>query len=139
MSTVTSLRNKEWTLRFPHIVLLISCSLSLLTAAFGFRTATSIWGFPLFVLGVLFVVYLPGKLVLDVTKVSISPLEDLSLSLVLGMTVSSVLYYLCGLLSVQGIFVLWPAGAATLQPTGVGGHGLDGGRRNTRCDVPICS
>ena len=114
MSMVTSLRNKEWTLRFPHIVLLISCSLSLLTAAFGFRTATSIWGFPLFVLGVLFVVYLPGKLVLDVTKVSISPLEDLSLSLVLGMTVSSVLYYLCGLLSVQGIFVLWPAGAATV-------------------------
>jgi len=112
MSMVDHLLRKEWNLRFPHVLVLTSCSLSVLTAAFGLRTATSVWSFPLFVLGALFVLYLPGRLVLNAARINIGPLDDLSLSLILGMTISSLLYYLCGLLGVQGIFVLWPVGAS---------------------------
>ncbi|HJX37071.1 MAG TPA: hypothetical protein VJ714_00595 [Anaerolineae bacterium] len=105
----TSLLDKEWTLRFPHLALLSACFLGALTVAFGVWTATSVWSFPLFVLAVVLVVYVPGGVVLDAARARARPLDRLCLSLILGMTVSSVLYALCGLLRLQGLFALWPA------------------------------
>ena len=112
MGMVTNLLDKEWTLRFPHIALLVACALGVVTVAFGVWTATSVWSFPLFVLAMVFVVYLPGRLVLESARASTRPLDHLCLCLILGMTTSSLLYYLCGLLGVQDIFVLWPVGAS---------------------------
>ena len=57
-------------------------------------------------------IYVPGRLVLDVSGVRVQRLESLSLSLVLGLALSSLFYWLAVDWGVPGLFPLWPAGAA---------------------------
>ena len=112
MSTATSLLSREWTLRYPRVALLGACLLCVLAAGSAVWTATSLWSVPHFVLSAFCLIYLPGKLIIEATRVHLDPLEDLSLALVLGMTVSSLLYYLCALLRLEVAFFIWPTVSA---------------------------
>jgi hypothetical protein len=103
-----SLLDKQWTVRFPHIALVIAGILVVLAATFGVWTATSVLSFPLFVLSGLFLIYLPGELVLDAAKLDPRPLDRLPLALIAGMTVSGLLYYLSALAGAVGAFAIWP-------------------------------
>jgi len=97
----------ELLLHFPQLLVLLAVALSVFTALFGIWTATSVWSFPRFVIAVVFCLYVPGKLVLDVAGVEPRPLEDLTLSLVLGMTVSSILYWILAYLALEHVLVLF--------------------------------
>ncbi len=94
-----------------HLALLVVAVLSLFTLIFGIWNATSVWAFPRFVISVLLVIYLPGKLLLDLSKTQLRPLEDLTLSLVVGMTVSSLLYWVAAFFQPSKLFLLWPLAA----------------------------
>jgi len=94
-------------LHFPQLLLLLTVALGVFTVSFGIWTATSIWSFPRFAIAVVFCLYVPGKLVLDVAGVEPRPLEDLTLSLVLGMTVSSILYWILAYLALEHVLVLF--------------------------------
>lgn len=89
-------------------ILAIAAVLGLLTVAFGTWTATCVCSFPVFLAAVVFLMYFPGKFLLDATRLGLLPLEDLTLSLLLGMTTSSVLYWISAFLAIPGVFVLWP-------------------------------
>jgi hypothetical protein len=108
MSTTTSPLGREWSLRYFQFALLGTCLLAVLAAGWGIWTATSVWSVPQFVLSAFFLIYLPGRLILGAARVHLKPLEDLSLALVLGMTVSSLLYYVCALLRIEVAFFVWP-------------------------------
>ncbi|MGB9299000.1 MAG: hypothetical protein WCD51_00255, partial [Anaerolineae bacterium] len=69
MSTATGLLGREWILRYPHVALLGTCVLTVLAAGSGIWTATSVWSVPHFVLSAFFLVYLPGKLIIEATRV----------------------------------------------------------------------
>ncbi len=92
--------------------LMLASGLVLLTLAFATWTATSAWSFPRFLLALLFLVYLPGRFVIQTAGMRLAPVEQLTLALVLGMTVGSVVYWLAGILRVPGLFLLWPAGTS---------------------------
>jgi hypothetical protein len=94
------------------VAMLLTAGLVLLTCAFGTWTATSVWSFPRFLLAVLGLIYLPGRLLVQIARVRLTPLEHLTLALVLGMSVGSVLYWLAGFLGAPRLFLLWP-GIAT--------------------------
>ncbi len=87
-------------------------ALILLTAAFAHWTATSAWSFPRFLLAVPLLVYLPGKLLLDGSRVSVRPLEHLTVSLLLGMIATSAVYWLTMRLAAPALFPLWVLTAA---------------------------
>ena len=97
----------ERILSFPQLLVLLAVALSVFTALFGIWTASSVWSFPRFLIAVLFCIYFPGKLVLDVAGVQTSPLEDLTLSVVLGMTASSIVYWVLAYLALEQVFVLF--------------------------------
>ena len=102
----------ELLLYFPQLLLLLAVALGVFTAAFGIWTATSVWSFPRFVIAVVFCLYVPGKLVLDIAGVEPRPLEGLTLSLVLGMPISSILYWILAYLGLEHVFILLPFAAA---------------------------
>lgn len=65
--------------------------------------------FALFVVAILIFVYLPGRFVLDSAKLATTPLESLTLTLFLGATVSSILYWLAACIGLPYLFLGWPA------------------------------
>ncbi len=103
----------------PSACALACCLMSvgglvLLTVAFGTWTATSAWSFPRFLLALLVLVYLPGRFLIQTAALRLALLENLTLSLVLGMTVGSVVYYVAGTLRIPGLFLVWPCGASII-------------------------
>jgi len=111
MRAKTSLPDVEIALHLPQIALAVIAGLGVLTLIFGTYSATSVWSFPRFVIAVVVVIYFPGKLLLDTARLSLSPLEDLTLALVLGMAVSSFLFWVTAFLALANLFVLWPLAA----------------------------
>jgi len=111
MRTKTRLPDVEIALSLPQIALAVIAALGVLTLVFGAYSATSVWSFPRFIVAVLVVVYFPGKLLLDTARLRLSPLEDLALSLVLGMVVSSFLFWVTSFLALANLFALWPLAA----------------------------
>jgi hypothetical protein len=57
-------------------------------------------------------IYVPGRLVLDVSGVRVDGLESLSLSLILGLALSSLFYWIAFDCGAPGSFTLWPLVAA---------------------------
>jgi hypothetical protein len=108
MRTRISLPDVEIALSLPQIALGVIAALGVLTVVFGTYSATSVWSFPRFIISVVVVLYLPGKLLLDIARLRLSPLEDLALALVLGMVVSSFSFWLTSFLALANLFVLWP-------------------------------
>lgn len=78
-----------------------------LTLLFGAWTATSAWSFPLFLLSLVLLVYLPGKAIIDLLPVRMGSLEDLSLSLAVGMAAATLLYIASSLLGGPYLLHLW--------------------------------
>jgi hypothetical protein len=112
MSARIGLLKAGGTLSVPQIAVALALVLGISTLIFGVWTATSAWSFPLFVVAVVMLIYFPGKLLLDIVKLRLKPLEDLILSLVLGMTVTILLYWIFALLGLRHLFALWPLAAA---------------------------
>ena len=98
-------------LSLVHLAVLAATVLSLFTLAFWIWNATSAWAFPRFVFSVVLVIYLPGKLLVDSSKTRLTPLEDLTLSLFVGMTASSLLYWIAAFCQLSKLFLLWPLAA----------------------------
>jgi hypothetical protein len=92
--------------------LMWASGLALLALAFATWTATSAWSFPRFLVALVFLVYLPGRFVIQTARLRLAPVELLMLAMVLGMTVGSVIYWFAGILRVPGLFLLWPGGAS---------------------------
>jgi len=111
LRTRARLPDIEIALSLPQIALAVIAVLGVFTLIFGTYSATSVWSFPRFVIAVMVVVYFPGKLLLDAARLSLSPLEDLALALVLGMVVSSLIFWGTAFLSLANLFVLWPLAA----------------------------
>jgi hypothetical protein len=80
--------------RDPARVALLLALAALLLAAVTFSrfSETSPWSFPRFLLVLVALVYLPGKALIDRLRPRPLPLEDLALSLGLGLVVSSACY-----------------------------------------------
>ncbi len=114
MSSRGGLLGVRRTLYSPQIAMLVVLGLGALTLVFGTWTATSAWSFPRFVVAVLALIYLPGKLVLDTRSLGLKPLEDLTLALVLGITSSSFVYWISAVVAVPYVFALWPLLAAAV-------------------------
>jgi hypothetical protein len=95
------------------LLLAVLCLLPLVLV-FGFWTSSSPLAFPQFVIVVVASVYLPGKLLLDLARSDLGPLEDLTLSLVLGMTVSTLAYWITALGGLSHLFFLWPVTAVVV-------------------------
>jgi hypothetical protein len=111
MSVSSGLRRFERDLPAPLILLLAALALALSTLLFSLWTVSSPLAFPQFVLCVLVLIYLPGKLLLDMGRVRVRLLEDLTLSLVVGMTASSLVYWISAFFGLQRLFLLWPVTA----------------------------
>lgn len=62
----------------------------------------------LFVIAVIFLAYLPGKLLLIALKRTVSPLEDITLACFLGLVVSGVAYWLFTYAHQGRFFLVWP-------------------------------
>src|SRR5262245_44427622 len=69
---------------------------------------TILTGTALFLLAVVALAFVPGKLVLRWLKASVSPLEDVTLSLVLGLIVSGCVYWAVAFLGGERLYFLWP-------------------------------
>ena len=66
------------------------------------------FGACLFLVAVALLVYLPGKLVLLLLKSILRPLEDFTLACVIGLLVSSLVFWLFGFAHQAHLFLLWP-------------------------------
>jgi hypothetical protein len=66
----------------------------------------------LFVIAVVFLAYVPGKLLLIALKRTLSPLEDVSLACFLGLVVSGLAYWLIAYAHQARLFLLWPLATA---------------------------
>ncbi len=67
-----------------------------------------------FVAGVVALIYLPGKLVIDELVSALDPFERVTLSLLVGFVTGSVAYWIAGALGMRGLFLLWPVLAGLL-------------------------
>src|SRR6516164_1588938 len=61
-----------------------------------------------FVIAVVLLAYLPGKLLLIALKRTISPLEDVTLACVLGLVVSGLVYWLMMFAHQGRFYLVWP-------------------------------
>ena len=68
----------------------------------------------LFVIAVILLAYVPGKLLLIALKRMLSPLEDVTLACFLGLVVSGAAYWLFTYAHQGRFFLLWPLATATL-------------------------
>ena len=66
----------------------------------------------LFVIAVILLAYVPGKLLLIALKRVLSPLEDLTLACVLGLVISGLVYWLITFANQERFYFLWPMIAA---------------------------
>ncbi|MEP6587057.1 MAG: hypothetical protein ABJB70_10055 [Candidatus Udaeobacter sp.] len=71
-----------------------------------------VFGACLFVIAVIFLAYVPGKLLLIALKRILTPLEDVTLSCVLGLVVSGLVYWLMTFAHQASFYLLWPLTAA---------------------------
>ena len=65
-----------------------------------------------FVIAVIFLGYVPGKLLLNALKRTLSPLEDVTLACVLGLVVSGLVYWLMMFAHQGRFYLVWPLTAA---------------------------
>src|SRR5262249_15812078 len=63
---------------------------------------------------VVFLAYVPGKLLLIAFKRTLSPLEDVTLASVLGLVVSGLVYWLMAFAQQGRFYLIWPLTAAGL-------------------------
>jgi len=68
----------------------------------------------LFFVAVVFLAYVPGKLLLLPLKRKLSPLEDLSLACVLGLIVSGLAYWLITFAHQARFYLVWPLATAAV-------------------------
>src|SRR5262245_58524087 len=69
-----------------------------------------VFGACLFVIAVILLGYIPGKLLLIALKRTLSPLEDVTLACFLGLIISGVAYWLISYAHQARFFFLWPLG-----------------------------
>jgi hypothetical protein len=99
----------------PMQVVLVAAGVTAgLTALFGQWTASSVLSFPQFLLALAAFVYLPGKVLLDLSRLSLLPLERFTFSLLLGIIGASVAYWLATFLSIPSLVYLWPEAAGLI-------------------------
>jgi hypothetical protein len=89
--------------------------LAIPTVVFGIWTATSSWSFLHFLVAVVFLVYAPGRLLVDTARVRRGFLEDSTLALVLGTIAGSLVYALALAASRPRLFFAWPLVTAAVQ------------------------
>jgi hypothetical protein len=68
----------------------------------------------IFVAAVLLLAYVPGKLLLLLVKLTLEPLEDVTLSCFLGLVVSGVVYWLVAFADQARFYLVWPLATATV-------------------------
>ena len=73
-----------------------------------------VFGACLFVIAVILLGYIPGKVLLIALKRTLSPLEDATLGCFLGLIVSGVAYWLISYAHQARFFFLWPLGIAAV-------------------------
>ena len=95
----------------PQLAIVLAATLVLYTVVFCMWTRVSPWAVVRFLAAIVFILYFPGKLLMVAARLRLGPLEDWALCLVLGVAVSTGLYWICALLGVRGLFPLWPLGA----------------------------
>src|SRR6266540_2733282 len=117
-------------LQFAQLLLAPTGVAAALTILFAQWSATSVWSFPQFLISILLLVYAPGKLLIDFATFRLQPLEDLTLSLTLGMLVSSLLYWVTTFFGIPQAFFLWPLTAVAV---------LTYRRRGRRPELPPAS
>jgi len=66
----------------------------------------------LFVIAVILLAYVPGKLLLIALKRTLSPLEDVTLACLLGLVLSGLVYWLMTFANQGRLYLLWPLTAA---------------------------
>ena len=71
-----------------------------------------VFGACLFAIAVIFLAYVPGKLLLIALKRTLTPLEDVTLACVLGLVVSGVVYWLMTFAHQGRFYLVWPLTAA---------------------------
>ena len=71
-----------------------------------------VFGACLFVIAVILLAYVPGKLLLMALKRALTPLEDVTLACVLGLVVSGVVYWLMTFAHQGRFYLVWPLTAA---------------------------
>jgi hypothetical protein len=93
----------------PSIALsaLVLSTVAGLVYAFARWTATSAWSFPAFLSVAFVLVYLPGRLLVLLIKVPASRIERLTLSLALGIPLSSAVYWMCARTGVPRLLWGW--------------------------------
>jgi len=68
----------------------------------------------LFLIAVILLAYIPGKLVLLLLRRTLSPLEDVTLACVLGLVVSGLAYWLIAYAHQARLYILWPVATAAV-------------------------
>jgi hypothetical protein len=68
----------------------------------------------LFFVAVVFLAYVPGKLLLFLLKPKLSPLEDLTLACFLGLTLSGLAYWLVTFGHQARFYLVWPLATAAV-------------------------
>jgi hypothetical protein len=68
----------------------------------------------LFIIASILLAYVPGKLLLNALRRTLFPLEDLTLACVLGLVVSSFVYWLMTFVRQGRLYLLWPLTAASV-------------------------
>ena len=67
-----------------------------------------------FVIAVILLAYVPGKLLLIALKRTLSPLEDVTLACFLGLIVSGLVYWLVGFAHQARFYLVWPLATAVI-------------------------
>jgi len=70
----------------------------------------SVGDYSKFLVALFIIVYIPGQSLLWVAKIKVTRLERMSLSLVLGMTSSTLVYKISGIFNFFPLFILWLTG-----------------------------
>lgn len=73
-----------------------------------------VFGACLFVIAVILLAYVPGKLLLIALKRTLSPLEDVTLACFLGLIVSGLAYWLIAYAHQARFYLLWPLATAAV-------------------------
>lgn len=79
-----------------------------LCIAFSIWTASSGWAFARFLCAVVFLAYVPGRFLLERTRLEIQGLENALLSLVIGLIACVLVYWTCALFGLGSVWLVWP-------------------------------
>jgi hypothetical protein len=99
--------NRSWVswLRLAGITL---APCLVMAALFAKAPPSSRWGFPRFVVAALLLGYLHGKLILVARDLELDGFEDLTCSMLLGLSCSGFVYAACGSFACLPLFLFWP-------------------------------